>query len=362
MQSDAELCFSVLRLSITDPFPDVQKEGAASLITFSKRQTKAVGFMGDHAIGAIKPLLLHKHAAIRVYGIEAAKAILSVTSQGVPLLFIYDEADDRQAIVPNLVFDQSAAVRTALFQAMGDLLAEWSPRDRYAYADQLLPVLMAGTFDELSPVIETSQGKLSRVGEICTDDLVAAEILEQPAAGASTVGLQHLVHHCYDKALKELLQESTEFILVKQKKALEVLRLFVEYATVDDIVRSLKKILNRLVMVYANGSSENILSVKIKEIAQTIAQKVPSPEIYIEVLLPRLEKLKLNSELKPEATVSAVVAILDFLIQDTKADSLGDVAKQRIMSTLSKNYIQAYLTTDAGVHDAHLESIRRLLM
>lgn len=108
--------------------------------------------------------------------------------KGLHLLFEFEETLNRQPIIPALVYDASALVRDTLFTVLGKLLCQWSPRERYQYGDRLLPIILAGTFDELPSIQTTCKSSLSRVGQSCTTDLLEADIIQTIPDDAETTG------------------------------------------------------------------------------------------------------------------------------------------------------------------------------
>jgi hypothetical protein len=106
-------------------------------------------------------------------------AVLMASPKGLHLLFEYEEKLDRQPIVPTLVYDTSAFVRDNLFTVLANLLCSWSPRYRYQYGEKILPVILAGTFDELPSVQSTCLSSLTKVGSSCTRDLFDAGIIHE---------------------------------------------------------------------------------------------------------------------------------------------------------------------------------------
>ncbi|KAI8978397.1 hypothetical protein BDB01DRAFT_726215 [Pilobolus umbonatus] len=97
--------------------------------------------------------------------------------KGLHVLFEYDEELDRQPVVPALVYDTSALVRDQLFIGLGNLLCHWPAYARYQYGDRILPIILAGTFDELPSVQETCKTSLFKVASSCTQDLLDAGII-----------------------------------------------------------------------------------------------------------------------------------------------------------------------------------------
>jgi hypothetical protein len=115
----------------------------------------------------------------RLYGIKTVEAVALASPKGLYLLFEYDEGNDRQAIIPSLVFDSSALVRDHLFKMIGNLVCKWEPRERYQNGDKILPILFSGVFDELPSVQSTCRESLNHVGGICAQDLHDAGLIAE---------------------------------------------------------------------------------------------------------------------------------------------------------------------------------------
>ncbi|KAF7732271.1 HEAT repeat-containing protein 2 [Apophysomyces ossiformis] len=174
--ADAEICLDIIQLAVSDPFPEAQKESAHLLIALAQKQTNCVKYAGERTVKMMIGLLLHKHAPVRSLAIKAIEAVLVISSQGMSQLFEYDEVNDRPPVIPALVYDTSASVRSALIIAMGHIFTTWAPLDRYTYADRMLPVLFAATADEL--LVDTSKEILKKVDAVCIQDMVESGILE----------------------------------------------------------------------------------------------------------------------------------------------------------------------------------------
>lgn len=99
-------------------------------------------------------------------------------------------------VFPRLIHDHSASVRASLFAVVGDTLINWAPTNRYSYADRLLPVLFAGTVDELDSISETSRAKLDQLGKICSQDLVEAGIINQVDEANEVEGKKERISNC----------------------------------------------------------------------------------------------------------------------------------------------------------------------
>jgi hypothetical protein len=143
---------------------------------------------------------------------------------------------------------------------------------------------------------------------------------------------------CYDKSLLQLLEESTDFIAVKQETGLNALKLFLSYASIDDLVKSTKRLVHYLFVLYANHRNE-----KVFDIMTLLVSQLPSPEIYVEVLLPRLENKNLSVETSGfpgNVTVSVVVVFLEHL---TRSVTLTDPFKHRILAAIAKPHLNEYL-------------------
>ncbi|KAL9550267.1 hypothetical protein PS6_005649 [Mucor atramentarius] len=340
-----ELFMDVMDVAGNDPYSEIQKQCAILIVLYAKDQPKSVDYACEKMVRLILPMLLHKHTAVRVKGIKAMEAVLTASPKGLHLLFEYNEQLDRQPVVPSLIYDNSALVRDNLFIVLGSLLCSWSPRDRYQYGERILPIILSGTLDDLPSVQSTCKASLSNVGRICTQDLLDADIIkEMPADDKQviTTGLKHLVHMCYDHSVVYLLQGITEFITVKQETGLDSLKLFLEYASVDDLVKSMKKLAHYLFIAYANHT-EPTTEEKIYDILSLILKQLPSPEIYLDATLPRLDSKSLAAETNGyPGTVTARV-VLAFLTHFVNTVTITDSIRQRILAVINRSYLTEYI-------------------
>ncbi|KAI8638796.1 hypothetical protein BD408DRAFT_11120 [Parasitella parasitica] len=335
---ESELFMEVMKIGGDDQFAEIQKQCADLIILYAKEQPKSVDYACEKMIRLVMPLLVHKHTAVRVKGIKAMEAVLIASPKGLRLLFEHDEKLDRQPIVPTLIYDNSALVRDTLFLVLGRLLCSWSPRDRYQYGEQILPIILSGTLDDLPSVQYTCASSISEVGKSCAQDLSDADIIKEVPADeqqAINIGLRHLVHMCYDHSVLYLLQGITDFIKVRQETGLDSLKLFLGYASADDLVRSMKKLVHYLFIAYANHTELSIED-KIHDILGLIITQLPSPEIYLDVLLPRLDIKSLAVEKNGypgRITVNTVVAFLHHFIETV---SVTESIQKRIVTTIVK--------------------------
>ncbi|ORZ12263.1 hypothetical protein BCR42DRAFT_80031 [Absidia repens] len=64
-----DVWFGLATLAVTDPCPQVIKQGADLVVAVATLQPKAVGYRGEHTIiNSVLPLLTHKHTATRILG------------------------------------------------------------------------------------------------------------------------------------------------------------------------------------------------------------------------------------------------------------------------------------------------------
>lgn len=143
---------------------------------------------------------------------------------------------------------------------------------------------------------------------------------------------------CYNGSLLQLLEESTDFIAIKQETALKALKLFLSYASIDDLVKSTKRLVHCLFLVYANHDNEMVL-----DIMTLLVTELPSSEIYLEVLLPRLESKYLSAESNGFPGNMTVTVVMVFLEHLTRSVPLTDSIKQRILAAIAKPHLNEYL-------------------
>lgn len=332
--TSSELMMDVMGSAGEDPFSEVIQRGAKLIILYAQRQPKSTDYACDRMVRLTIPLLIHKHTAVRVLGIKAAESVLMASPKGLHRLFEFEETMNRQPIIPSLVYDPSALVRDTLFTVLGRLLCQWLPRERYQYGDRLLPIILSGTFDELPSIQTTCTSSLQQVGQSCTQDLLEAGIIESMPDNnkdSETMGLKHLVHICFDTSLIYLL--STDFIAVRQATGLDSLHLFIEYAQADDLVKHIKKIIQHLMVVFVNNESDLICD-KVYAIVTLLANKLPSADIYLDVLLSKLDSKYLAAERNGMPGTVTVLAVMAFLAKLLETDpSMTDAQRKRVHVT-----------------------------
>ncbi|KAI8375074.1 hypothetical protein EDC96DRAFT_344673 [Choanephora cucurbitarum] len=269
--------------------------------------------------------------------------------KGLHILFEYEPVLDRQPIIPNLVYDTSVLVLDSLFSMLGKLLCEWDPRSRYQYGELILPVILSGTLNELSTVQITCKNSLLKVGLSCTQDLVDAGVLDAfPADEKETekIGLQHLVHMCYDKSVVYLIEQSTSFVQIRQETGLCSLKLLLEYAAVDDLVRSIKKLMQCLFQVFATAENQTDIQERVYAILTLLANRLPSPEILLEALTLKLDKKRLINEADGLPSDMTVRTAILFLERTLTFINLSESETKRIVSILEKPYLKDHMNAE----------------
>lgn len=149
-----------------------------------------------------------------------------------------------------------------------------------------------------------------------------------------------MVHICFDKSLVHLLVGSTDFITVRQVTALDALRLFLEYAQANDLVKNIKKIIHYLMVVYINN--QEVVREKVFDIIGLLSSQLPSANIYLDVLLSRLDQKYLVSETNGftgSQTVMVVMVFLHRFISDTK----DKVSFERVLKAIEKPYLKQFI-------------------
>lgn len=147
---------------------------------------------------------------------------------------------------------------------------------------------------------------------------------------------------CYDRSVLYMLQGITDFITVKQETGLDSLKLFLEYASADDLVKSIKKLVHYLFIAYANHT-ESTTEDKIYDIMDLILQQLPSPEIYLDALLPRLESKSLAAETNGYPGNVTARVVLAFLKHFVKTVSVTDSIRKRILAFVDRPYLREYI-------------------
>lgn len=136
-----------------------------------------------------------------------------------------------------------------------------------------------------------------------------------------------------------LLEGSTDFITVRQVTALDALGLFLEYAHADDLVQNIKKVIHYLMVVYINNA-DMLVRDKVLTIIELLALQLPSADIYLDVLLSRLENKYLTLEANGSITVMVVMAFLSKYISVAAVDT---ASFKRIAVAIEKPYLNRYI-------------------
>lgn len=125
---------------------------------------------------------------------------------------------------------------------------------------------------------------------------------------------------------------------MRQDISLESLELFLELSGPDDIVRSIKKLVHYLFIAYASTKNEKVMTC-----LGSIIKKLPSADIYAEIVLPRLDyKYLINEKNGFEGSVTVPI-ILSFLNQLVNCAVLSNLSRQKIAITIQKPYLNEYI-------------------
>lgn len=169
-----------------------------------------------------------------------------------------------------------------------------------------------------------------------------------------------MVHVCFDKSLLHLLEASTDFITVRQMTALDALRLFLEYAQVNDLVKNIKKIMHYLMVVYINNDQDAAVREKVFEIIVLLASQLPSADICLDVLLSRLEQKYLVTETNGFSAAQTVWVVMVFLNQFIVATKHA-VSPERVLNSIERPYLKPFIE-DRPETLQHMKDIRSLLL
>lgn len=161
------------------------------------------------------------------------------------------------------------------------------------------------------------------------------------------------MHICFDTSLIYLL--STDFITVRQATGLDSLHLFIEYAQADDLVKHIKKIIQHLMVVFVNNESDLICD-KVYAIVTLLASKLPSADIYLDVLLSKLDSKYLAAERNGMPGTVTVLAVMAFLAKLVETDpTMTDAQRKRVEVAIEKPYLKEYSVDGVA---AHMERVR----
>lgn len=126
---------------------------------------------------------------------------------------------------------------------------------------------------------------------------------------------------------------------MRQDVSLKSLQVFLEMSKPDDLVKCIKKLVEYLFIAYANTENQKVL-----QCLEIIAKNLPSVDIYLEVLLARLDYKYLMNEkngYQGAVTVAVVLAFLNHLIDRVP---LSELSQQKILNTIEKPYLLQFTT------------------
>lgn len=121
--------------------------------------------------------------------------------------------------------------------------------------------------------------------------------------------------------------------------SLKSLQVFLEMSKPDDLVKCIKKLVEYLFIAYANTENQKVL-----QCLEIIAKNLPSVDIYLEVLLARLDYKYLMNEkngCQGAVTVAVVLTFLNHLIDRVP---LSELSQQKILNTIEKPYLLQFTT------------------
>lgn len=68
-----ELFMDIMEVAGNDPYSEIQKQCAILIVLYARDQPKSVDYACEKMVRLILPMLLHKHAAVRVKGIKVTR-------------------------------------------------------------------------------------------------------------------------------------------------------------------------------------------------------------------------------------------------------------------------------------------------
>lgn len=154
---------------------------------------------------------------------------------------------------------------------------------------------------------------------------------------------------CFDKSLIQLLDSCTDFITVRQATGLDSLRLFLSYANENDLVKQIKRLLQALLAIYINKREEPMIVEKLWDIVALLQDKLPSADIYLDVLISKLDNKYLVTETNGfpgSLTVLAVTTFLYHFISVAMTTTIAENDKavfNRALVAVDKPYLNQYI-------------------
>lgn len=142
--------------------------------------------------------------------------------------------------------------------------------------------------------------------------------------------------------------------------ALDALRLFLEYAQANDLVKNINKIMHYLMVVYINNDQDTAVREKVFEIIVLLASQLPSADIYLDVLLSRLEQKYLVTETNGFSAAQTVCVVMVFLNQFIVATKHA-VSAERVLNSIERPYLKPFIE-DRPETLQHIKDIRSLLL
>lgn len=160
------LLVELLAKAITDPFPDLKKETAATIIVLAEflAKTEEVPFetKDKHYTTLVKAVagnLGHQHGRVRITAIQAIGAVVKARGGDLAKCIV-----ELMPVLNKLTQDRSASVRKALPPAMLDWLGALTPSQ--SNKGRIMMLLLAGVADENEDVHTAALSVLDRIGEV----------------------------------------------------------------------------------------------------------------------------------------------------------------------------------------------------
>jgi dynein assembly factor 5 len=194
------------------------------VISMCSSVPKYVAYAGGELVKSIIPNVNYKHSSVRILALQALAAALIVEASAL------EEA--AEAIYP-LILDRSHSVREKLYDISWELLSKLI--DRHIYGYKFLPILYAGSVDEMPKLSQKALQLLDKIGEQyeqentgkIKDELDYTDGRDYP--GRPRIGSRHYANDNIQKILKKQVELLGDWNLDMRFKSAEILTAYTPY-------------------------------------------------------------------------------------------------------------------------------------
>lgn len=347
----------------TDPYPALNIQSCITIQLLTLNMVPAVKHFAVGLVRAYKPLLMHRHAKVRLNGLLAIETLVACpnidkckgagTEAIADLLGHVDEnvipiaAFYRHEVTVNafakLDQDNNANVREAFYRMIGKWLLELP--DRYDHESRLLPYLVSSLNDDIPSIAENTMQLMNKLGDRHEQEN-AQDIIEKrqygidgdprcnyeaeyphPFQGRPKLGARLYIRAKCRRFVNVLLKELNNWMESTRLHAAKLLKCVLVYSE-EQITMDIHLIMQALL----KGSKDANVQHELNRIANLVGRFI-YPEVYLPFLLPRLSVDNIDVDLTSKI---CTLQVLTNMIRGSKSKELYPHLKELInqLSTL----------------------------